>query len=144
MNADISLIDTNILVYAYDRSEREKHPLCRELIKRCWTTEAKHAISIQNLSEFFVIITSKIENPVSVETAEKRVERIIEFSNWVKIKPEIHTISPAIRLCKRYKVHYFDALLAATMKENGVFRIYTENEVDFSKIPWLVVENPVK
>jgi predicted nucleic acid-binding protein len=30
------LIDTNILVYAYDTSEGTKHPLAKELLKQIW------------------------------------------------------------------------------------------------------------
>jgi predicted nucleic acid-binding protein len=40
-----------------------------------------------------------------------------------------------------YEVHYWDALIAATMRENNIFCIYTENG-DFKSIPWLKVINP--
>ncbi len=143
MNGDTALVDTNILVYAYDATETEKHLACRGLVESCWRREAEYAISIQNISEFFVITTTKIDKPISIEDAQRSIERIIAFNNWIKIRPELTTVSEAIKICREYKIHYWDALLAATMRENRVFKIYTENEDDFKKIPWLEVTNPL-
>lgn len=42
------------------------------------------------------------------------------------------------------KVDFWDALIAETMKENGIVKIYTENEQDFMKIPGIKVVNPLK
>lgn len=142
MSAD-SLVDTNILVYAYDATEKEKHVKCRALVERCWTGEEQYAVSLQNLSEFYVVLTSKVERPVPAETAKERIERIINFTNWIKINPGINTVLHGIDIAKEYRVHYFDAFLAATMRENGISKIYTENEADFKKIPWLEVINPL-
>jgi predicted nucleic acid-binding protein len=36
------------------------------------------------------------------------------------------------------------ALIAATMQENNLKTIYTENIADFKKVPWLNVVNPLK
>jgi predicted nucleic acid-binding protein len=49
----------------------------------------------------------------------------------------------AIRIHREFDVPYWDALIAATMRENGVTRIYTEDEKSFRKIPWLEVVNPL-
>lgn len=143
MKNDLFLIDTNILVYAYDTSEKKKCNICKDLIRKCWKNEKKYAISLQNLSEFYVIITNKIERPITERDAAKRIERIIEFSNWIKIKPDSQTILDAIKLNARYRLPYWDALLAATMKENGILGIYTE-DTHFKKIPWLEVINPIR
>ncbi len=66
------------------------------------------------------------------------------FNNWIKITPGVSTVTEAIKICGERRLHYWDALLAATMKENGIFIIYTENEKDFKKISWLEVINPIK
>ena len=39
-------IDTNILLYAYDRDAGTKHKIAQELIQRCWE-ETSGVISIQ-------------------------------------------------------------------------------------------------
>lgn len=143
MNDEICLIDTNILVYAYDKSEGKKHEICKRLIDECWRLQEKYSISIQNLSEFYVVITKKIEYPVPTETAKEIIGDIIEFQNWMVINYDMHTILSAIELNTVYEVHYWDALIATTMRENKIFSIYTEDN-DFKKIPWLNVINPLK
>jgi predicted nucleic acid-binding protein len=55
-----------------------------------------------------------------------------------------HTVMDALMLSKQHKIHFFDALLAATMQENGISEILTENTEDFKKIKWLTVRNPIK
>ena len=140
---EICLIDTNILVYAYDESEGKKHEICKRLIDECWRLREKYSISIQNLSEFYVVITKKIENPVPMEMAKEIIEDIIEFQNWIVMDYDPRTILSAIELNMVYEVHYWDALIAATMRENKIFRIYTEDG-DFKNIPWLNVINPLE
>ncbi len=140
---EICLIDTNILVYAYDESEGKKHEICKRLIDECWRLREKYSISIQNLSEFYVVITKKIENPVPMKMAKEIIEDIIEFQNWILMDYDPRTILSAIELNMVYKVHYWDALIAATMRENKIFSIYTEDG-DFKNIPWLNVINPLE
>jgi len=140
---EICFIDTNILVYAYDESGGKKHEICKRLIDECWRLREKYSISIQNLSEFYVVITKKIENPVPMEMAKEIIEDIIEFQNWILMDYDPRTILSAIELNMVYKVHYWDALIAATMRENMIFSIYTEDG-DFKNIPWLNVINPLE
>ena len=39
---------------------------------------------------------------------------------------------------------FWDVLIAVTMRDSGVTRLYTENETDFRKIPWVEVLNPLR
>ena len=57
MKGDIFLVDTNILVYSYDASESEKQNICNALLKKCWMQKTTYAIALQNLSEFYVVVT---------------------------------------------------------------------------------------
>ncbi|MEA1957212.1 MAG: PIN domain-containing protein [Euryarchaeota archaeon] len=141
MSDEICLIDTNILVYAYDESEGKKHEICKGLIDECWRLSKKYSISIQNLSEFYVVITKKIEKPVPMETAKEIIGDIIEFQNWMVMGYDARTILSAFEINITYEAHYWDALIAATMRENNIFSIYTEDD-DFESIPWLTVINP--
>jgi predicted nucleic acid-binding protein len=141
MSDEIWLIDTNILVYAYDKSEGKKYEMCKRLIDECWKLREKYSISTQNLSEFYVVITKKIESPVPMETAKGIIADIIEFQNWIVVDFDARTILSAIDINMGYGIHYWDALIAATMRENNIFCIYTENGV-FESIPWFKVINP--
>ena len=58
MNGNI-FVDTNILVYAYDRSEPEKQGRAVEVLDRL-ATRGAGVISTQVLAEFFVTVTRKL------------------------------------------------------------------------------------
>lgn len=138
----IFLIDTNVLVYAYDTKDLKKHRIAKELLSQCWQNMSKYAVSVQNLSELFSIVTQKIERKLPVEQAEQIISDIINFVNFIKIKFDSKTVLGAIDINKRTKCHYYDCLIAATMIENGIFSIYTENTKDFSRIYGVKAVNP--
>ena len=55
----MNFIDTNVLVYAYDKDEKQKHPIAKNLLKECWENKSG-VISTQVLQEFYVTVTSKL------------------------------------------------------------------------------------
>jgi len=144
MSDDLFLIDTNILVYAYNKDDAEKRDICKALVEKCWNGKQKYAVSIQNLSEFYVIITQKIKPHVPAEIARRIVQDIIDFSNWQVLEFNSNTLISAMKLNAKHNIHYWDALICATMMENGITCVYTENVKDFNKIPGLTVVNPVQ
>lgn len=137
------LVDSNILVYAYDRSEGKKRERAKKLLEECWKRKRKLALSVQNLSEFFVAVTENIEKPISKSKAGEIVSDFIQFENWVILNPNPDAVLSAIQLSREQKVPYWDALIAAVMLQNRIFRIYTEDE-DFEKIEQITSENPLQ
>lgn len=144
MNDELALTDSNILTYVLDISEPVKSRICGELVADCWKKKRDFAVSTQNLSEFYVVVTKKISNPIPVRTARRYIDLIAEFRGWHVINYGASTIKSAIDISSEYGIHYWDALVAATMKENDIFCIYTENVKDFRKIPWLKTINPLE
>jgi len=142
MQDDAVFIDSNILVYAFDKNEATKHKKAKKLLEKCFTNEIKLVASTQVLSEFFVNATKKIEKPITVEDARNIVEKIIEFKGFSVLVIKPNTIKSAIDTSKKTGAHYWDSLIAETMKENKVFEILTENTKDFKKINWLNAKNP--
>ncbi|MBI2147168.1 PIN domain-containing protein [Candidatus Woesearchaeota archaeon] len=137
----IFLIDSNILIYAYDRTDAQKHKIAKELLEKCWKQQAKYAVSTQNLAEFFINITKKVPNPLSIEEAEEIVHDIINHRYWIIFSYTASTLQQAITIQKTYRKPFWDALLAATMKENNIFHVYTENAKDFEGYKNIVVIN---
>ncbi|MEW6417359.1 MAG: PIN domain-containing protein [Nitrospirota bacterium] len=135
------LIDTNILVYAYDISEGEKHSTSKNLIKQIWE-EGGGVVCLQNLMEFFVIITDKVENPISVTEAKTLIEDFLKSDNWRIIDRDADTFLNAVDLVSEHKIHLWDAVIAACMKENDITEIVTENKKDFEKVPDIKITVP--
>ena len=142
MSDSIKLVDTNILVYAYDVTDQQKHKRAKQLLEKCWKKEVVYAISSQNLAEFFIIITKKVPHPLPLEEAEQIIKDICAFSSWKVLQYSEQTLLKAIKLHKEKKKHFWDALIAATMLDAGITHIYTENESDFRSFE-LFVENPL-
>ena len=113
------LIDTNILVYAYDSSEATKHEASRDLLKQIWEAGGG-VVCLQNLMEFFVVITKKVEHPIEVAEAKTIVEDILTSDRWSVLDRDVDTFLTAIDLTSEHNVHLWDTLIAACMKENDL------------------------
>ena len=135
------LLDTNILVYAYDSREPAKHQKAKSILRQSWLKKAHYAISTQSLSEFFVVITKKIGMPV--EEAQQIVQDLVAFQNFTILNFNFTTVLQAISFHKKTKVHYYDSLLATPMIQHGVSHIYTENIKDFKAVPGIEATNPL-
>ena len=135
------LIDTNILVYAYDTSEDIKHEIAKELLKQVWQNGGG-VVCVQNLMEFFVVVTKKVSFPLPVSDAKTIIDDIIKSDSWRVIDRDINTFLDAIDIVSNTAVHLWDATIAACMKENGITHIVTENAKDFEKIPDIQIIYP--
>ena len=138
------LVDSNILVYAYDISEKQKRPKALKLIEDCWEGKLKLCVSVQNLSEFFYVLTNKVQYPLSSTETGERVNAILNSPKWQVFSITKEVISEAIALCKRYGINYWNSLIVAVMKRNRISKIYTENTRDFLKVAGIEVINPLK
>ncbi len=144
MKDETPFVDTNILVYAFDKSEPEKNRKASRLLQQCFQGETMLAVSTQILSEFFVTVTKKIPKPMACEDAKQIVQKIIEFGGFVVLGIKPGTVVSAISTCSETKAHYWDTLIAETMKENKMFTILTENMEDFKKIKEIKAVNPLQ
>jgi len=63
-----ALIDTNVLVHTCVLVDARKHAVARKLLQEIWS-RGDGTTSIQNLCEFFMVVTRKITHPMSVEAA---------------------------------------------------------------------------
>jgi predicted nucleic acid-binding protein len=142
MNVPPALVDTNILCYALDAGEPEKRAVAAELLSRCWRSESNFAVSVQNLAEFSVVMTEKVQHPVPGAVVSRFIWDIVSFDGWMVIGYDGGTIMDAVGIRSTYSLHFWDALLAATMKQHNIGTIYTEAS-HFNKIPWIKVIDPI-
>ena len=143
-NINLFLIDTNILVYAYDLKEAnsKKRKIALELIKKTWNDEQNYAISAQNLAEFMFVLISKVKDLEIIKQGELVVQDVINSNNWRVLYYDENTVLKAINLYNETKSHFWDALIVATMLESRIFNIFTENSSDFKKFKNINVINP--
>jgi predicted nucleic acid-binding protein len=134
------LIDSNILIYAYDNSDPKKHAIAKDTITKVLLS-GDGVVSIQNLSEFSRAITEKSKKHLSHSEARGIVLEFVDALRVVAYNG--HTIAEALLFTSKYELHFYDSLLVATMELHHINEIITEDE-GFSKIPWIIVRNPFK
>lgn len=136
------LIDTNILIYSHDKTaDKIKYQKAKEFIARKTLSKECH-VSAQNLAEFYYVFTSKLQKTVSSFQARTMLQLFVD--SFSVIQYSAPTVLEAANIQSLYKIHFWDALLAATMKENNIQLIYTENLKDFKKIPEIEAINPLE
>ncbi|MDO8537919.1 MAG: PIN domain-containing protein [archaeon] len=140
-NKEPFLIDTNILVYAYGKvDDIKKHEKAKQFIGLKMHSE-KFFLSSQNVAEFFSVLSNQVSSKMPAYEAKQKAKNLTELANFVSYYED--TVIEAIEIFEKHKGHFWDALLAATMKENNIKIIYTENVKDFSKIDGIKAINPL-
>jgi len=140
---DRYFFDTNIIAYAFDRSDRARWGACRKLVREGFQGESACFVSNQVLAELFVVLTTRVGEPVSREKASTIVRSFIDSTAWKKLNYDHGTVGRAV-MDSVSTSHFWDLLIAETMKEAGVKRIYTENARDFVDAPWVEPINPLR
>jgi predicted nucleic acid-binding protein len=116
-------LDTNILVYAYDRSAGHKHILAVQIVEGCWENE-NGCLSIQVLQEFFVTVTLKIATPLDHQTARQIVA---DLAHWHLQAPEASDLLQAIDLQQNYQLSFWDAMVVQSAASLGCKQLLSED-----------------
>ncbi|MEK6924334.1 MAG: PIN domain-containing protein [Candidatus Micrarchaeota archaeon] len=132
-----ALIDTNVLAYACDETDAKS----QVALKAIAGTDGGGVVSIQNLAELASILTRK-KGGVSGEKAQMVLRRVRDALEVVSYDDD--TVLQAVAINREYGTHFYDALIAAAMREAGLRTIITENSKDFRGIPEINVVNPFK
>ena len=117
-------VDSNVLVYAYDRSEPDKQRRALEVLDRLALTGAG-VISTQVLSEFFVAVTQRIAAPLSVNEAYDRVRNYLH--SWRVVDLTGMIVLEAARGVRDHQFNFWDAQIWATARLNQISVIFSED-----------------
>lgn len=131
-------LDTNVLVYANDKTEAAKQTTAVRLITD-GIRSGRVVISTQVLSEFWVTVTQKIQVPLEREKAEKEIEN---FRAFRIISIEYHTVITAIHIQRRYQLSYWDALILSAAQMAGCEYVFSEDMNAGQRYGNVVVSNP--
>jgi len=126
MNVDPQVayfLDTNILVYAFDRSAGLKHQQAAKLMEECWENE-NGCLSIQVLQEFFVTVTRKIAAPLDLQTARQIVA---DLAQWRLHAPDAGDLLQAIDLQHSHQLAFWDAQVVESAASLGCKQLLTED-----------------
>jgi len=115
--SDRIFADTNVLVYAYDRSESQKQRRALEVLDRLAVSRVG-VISTQVLAEFFVAVTRKIGTPLSVSEACVRVKNYLQA--WTVLDLTGMIVLEAARGVREHQFNFWDAQIWAAARLNQI------------------------
>ena len=138
--SDKYFVDTNILVYAHDRTAGLKHERALILVDRLWDS-GTGVLSTQVLQELCINLRRKIAKPLPM--AEVR-QIIRDYSAWEVVTNTSESVLDALDVEARYKTSFWDALILQAAVASGATFLYSEDLADRQKYGTLQVVNPLK
>ncbi len=116
-------LDTNILIYAYDVSAKDKHGKARDILLGLWDS-GLGVLSTQVLQEFFVMSTQKIPSPLDIKAAKEIVNDLLL---WNIVVNHGDIIIKAIDLHERHKLAFWDAMIVEAAARGGAKTLLSED-----------------
>jgi predicted nucleic acid-binding protein len=121
--SDKYFVDTNVLIYAHDRSAGSKHRRAQGLIEQLWDS-GRGVLSTQVLQELCVNLRRKVHHPPP--TAELR-QLLRDYSTWEVVANTPASVVEALDIEERYKISFWDALILHAADIAGASILYTED-----------------
>ena len=134
----VTFVDTNVLVYAHDRSETRKQPIAQALLDVLWQTRSG-VLSTQVLQEFYVVATRKFDPPMRRAAAR---EIVALYGEWPIVQLDVALILAASKLEERHAFSFWDALVVEAARRCGATRLVTEDLQAGRRIGGVMIENP--
>ena len=120
MNAT-KFLDTNILLYAYDRDAPAKREVAVRLVEQGWAKLGDTAISVQVLQECYINL---VRHGLSHPQAAKVVG---DYAQWPVVNNTLELFQAGLREQSRWNVSLWDALIVAAARASGATELITED-----------------
>ena len=122
--ADKILVDTNVLLYAYDQGEPVKQSQAAAVLDRLASMRLG-VLTPQVLAEFFVHATRKLQRPLTVGQAYDRIQNYL--LSWEILDLSGSIILEAVRGVRTHQMAYWDAQIWASARLHQIPLIFTED-----------------
>ena len=140
MSGERFLVDTNILVYAYDRTEYAKQGRSRQVLD--WLYQSGLGVlSTQVLGEFFSVVTRGLTPKMPARDGYAIIKDYA--SSWKVLPMTAETILESARGVVEHQLSFYDAQIWATAKLNDIPDILSEDFSHGRRIEGVVFRNPL-
>jgi predicted nucleic acid-binding protein len=133
------LVDTNVLVYSYDSTDRIKQHSSTALLSVLVQT-GQGVLSTQVLSEFFWTVTRKLRPAFASDTARERVINLTLAWEVLAVSPSV--IAEATRGVHEYQLSFWDAQFWAAARLNAIPYVVSEDFNSSSALEGVQFINP--
>jgi predicted nucleic acid-binding protein len=121
--SDKCFVDTNILIYAHDRSSAVKHLRAKMLVDQLWDT-GRGVLSTQVLQELCVNLRRKSANPLTAEEVRRLIR---DYATWEVVINTPESVLEALEVETRYRTSFWDALILQAAEHSGATTLYSED-----------------
>ena len=121
--ADKFFVDTNILIYAHDRTAGIKHQCARHAIERLWTT-GQGVLSTQILQDLCINLRRRLARPLPVDEVRRLIQ---DYLSWEIVANSPEAVLQALEIEVRYKISFWDALVLQAAEQSGAAILYSED-----------------
>jgi predicted nucleic acid-binding protein len=132
-------VDTNILVYAHDRSAGVKHQRAQMLLEQLWDS-GQGVLSTQVLQELCINLRRKISHPLPVDEVRLLIR---DYATWEVVTNTSESVLQALDIELRYKTSFWDALILQAAESSGASILYTEDLATGQRYRAVQVVNPL-
>ncbi|CAN5300298.1 MAG: PIN domain-containing protein [Gemmatimonadetes bacterium] len=131
-------VDTNVLVYWREAANPEKQGVADDWLKLLWKQRSGR-LSSQVLHEYYVTVTDKLEPGLSRELARRDIRRLLA---WLPVAGSGPVLEHAWALQDRYRLPWWDALIAAAARGASCTWLLSEDFQDGQDLDGVRVVNP--
>jgi predicted nucleic acid-binding protein len=132
-------VDTDILVYAHDRSPGVKQQRAKMLLEQLWNS-GNGVLSTQVLQELCINLRRKTGNPVPIDEVRLLIR---EYSTWEVVTNTPESVLKALDIEMRYKTSFWDALILQAAEAAGASILYSEDLAAGQRYGAIQVVNPL-
>ncbi len=136
--SDKYFLDTNVLVYAFDKEDAGKQAIARQYLNYIFTAQNYH-ISLQVINEFCNVVLRKLKPAMSRE----------ELHAFISLIPEQCIVSltraitlKALQVRHDYHLSFWDSMIIAAAVIHQCDYVVTEDLSDTQKIESVTIMNP--
>jgi predicted nucleic acid-binding protein len=120
-----ALVDTNVVVYAYDVREAVRHIRAQELLSKL-SVSGRLVFSVQVLNEFSSVLLRP--GGIAALPPDQVADRIRNLAATGEVVPLTASMTLlALDAVAQYGLSFWDGLIWAAARENGVPLVYTED-----------------
>ncbi len=137
--SDKCFVDTNILVYAHDRSAGVKHQRAQMVLERLWDS-GQGVLSTQVLQELCINLRRKISHALPVDEVRRLIR---DYATWEVVTNTSESVLHALDIELRYKTSFWDALILQAAESSGASILYSEDLATGQRYRAVQVVNPL-
>ena len=132
-------LDTNILVYTFDRTDSRKRRKASGLLASALETH-RGIISCQVAQEFLNVATRKFSDPLTVPEAQLYLARIL--MPLCEVFPDSALYSQALSIAGESGMAFHDALIISSAIAGGCDTVWTGDLQHGRRIGTVTIRNP--